>query len=110
MRMFFPQGTVPNKFYVHNDVFRYQDEVFGDSDSEPPEGIVPAGFPLSGLSGTSPGKSHKVLMELLGFEVLLYRIDLYIIFNNLNARSAFESKGRKDKNVSGLGSDSVRWS
>lgn len=32
------QGTVANKFYVHNDVFRYQDEVFGDSDSEPPEG------------------------------------------------------------------------
>lgn len=34
----FLQGTVANKFYVHNDVFRYQDEVFGDSDSEPPEG------------------------------------------------------------------------
>ncbi|KAK5924616.1 hypothetical protein CgunFtcFv8_017214 [Champsocephalus gunnari] len=32
-----PEGTVANKFYVHNDVFRYQDEVFGDSDSEPPE-------------------------------------------------------------------------
>ncbi|XP_061690057.1 ras GTPase-activating protein-binding protein 1 isoform X2 [Syngnathoides biaculeatus] len=32
-----PEGTVPNKFYVHNDVFRYQDEVFADSDSEPPE-------------------------------------------------------------------------
>lgn len=32
------QGTVANKFYVHNDVFRYQDEVFADSDSEPPEG------------------------------------------------------------------------
>lgn len=36
--LFSLQGTVPNKFYVHNDVFRYQDEVFGDSDSEPPEG------------------------------------------------------------------------
>uniref|UniRef100_A0A673L9U0 Ras GTPase-activating protein-binding protein 1-like n=1 Tax=Sinocyclocheilus rhinocerous TaxID=307959 RepID=A0A673L9U0_9TELE len=33
-----PEGTVANKFYVHNDIFRYQDEVFGDSDSEPPEG------------------------------------------------------------------------
>uniref|UniRef100_A0A8D3A126 GTPase activating protein (SH3 domain) binding protein 1 n=1 Tax=Scophthalmus maximus TaxID=52904 RepID=A0A8D3A126_SCOMX len=32
-----PEGTVANKFYVHNDVFRYQDEVFVDSDSEPPE-------------------------------------------------------------------------
>ncbi|XP_068596337.1 ras GTPase-activating protein-binding protein 1 [Brachionichthys hirsutus] len=31
-----PEGTVANKFYVRNDVFRYQDEVFGDSDSEPP--------------------------------------------------------------------------
>uniref|UniRef100_A0A673L5W6 Ras GTPase-activating protein-binding protein 1-like n=1 Tax=Sinocyclocheilus rhinocerous TaxID=307959 RepID=A0A673L5W6_9TELE len=28
-----PEGTVANKFYVHNDIFRYQDEVFGDSDS-----------------------------------------------------------------------------
>lgn len=28
-----------NKFYVHNDIFRYQDEVFGDSDTEPPEGM-----------------------------------------------------------------------
>ena len=53
--MFFPQGTVPNKFYVHNDVFRYQDEVFGDSDSEPPEGIEPAGSSLIGLRETSPG-------------------------------------------------------
>uniref|UniRef100_A0A673VQC3 GTPase activating protein (SH3 domain) binding protein 1 n=1 Tax=Salmo trutta TaxID=8032 RepID=A0A673VQC3_SALTR len=34
-----PEGTVTNKFYVHNDVFRYQDEVFGDSDSEPPEDV-----------------------------------------------------------------------
>uniref|UniRef100_A0A8C2EW75 GTPase activating protein (SH3 domain) binding protein 1 n=1 Tax=Cyprinus carpio TaxID=7962 RepID=A0A8C2EW75_CYPCA len=33
-----PEGSVANKFYVHNDIFRYQDEVFGDSDSEPPEG------------------------------------------------------------------------
>lgn len=32
------QGTVANKFYVHNDIFRYQDEIFGDSDSEPLEG------------------------------------------------------------------------
>ncbi|XP_061748176.1 ras GTPase-activating protein-binding protein 1 isoform X1 [Nerophis ophidion] len=32
-----PEGTVANKFYVHNDVFRYQDEVFADSDSEAPE-------------------------------------------------------------------------
>ncbi|XP_057206068.1 ras GTPase-activating protein-binding protein 1 isoform X2 [Triplophysa rosa] len=30
-------GTVANKFYVHNDIFRYQDEVFGDSDSDAPE-------------------------------------------------------------------------
>uniref|UniRef100_A0AAY4EP10 GTPase activating protein (SH3 domain) binding protein 1 n=1 Tax=Denticeps clupeoides TaxID=299321 RepID=A0AAY4EP10_9TELE len=32
-----PEGTVANKFYVHNDIFRYQDEIFGDSESEPPE-------------------------------------------------------------------------
>ncbi|XP_006871633.1 PREDICTED: ras GTPase-activating protein-binding protein 2 isoform X2 [Chrysochloris asiatica] len=29
-----PEGSVPNKFYVHNDMFRYEDEVFGDSEPE----------------------------------------------------------------------------
>ncbi|NXL54025.1 G3BP2 protein, partial [Podilymbus podiceps] len=28
------EGSVPNKFYVHNDIFRYEDEVFGDSEGE----------------------------------------------------------------------------
>lgn len=32
------QGSVPNKFYVHNDIFRYEDEVFGDSEGELDEG------------------------------------------------------------------------
>lgn len=32
------QGSVPNKFYVHNDMFRYEDEVFGDSEPELDEG------------------------------------------------------------------------
>lgn len=27
-----------NKFYVHNDIFRYEDEVFGDSEAELDEG------------------------------------------------------------------------
>lgn len=29
-----PEGSVANKFYVHNDIFRYEDEVFGDSEVE----------------------------------------------------------------------------
>uniref|UniRef100_A0A6I8S225 G3BP stress granule assembly factor 2 n=1 Tax=Xenopus tropicalis TaxID=8364 RepID=A0A6I8S225_XENTR len=33
-----PEGSVPNKFYVHNDIFRYEDEVFGDSEAEMDEG------------------------------------------------------------------------
>uniref|UniRef100_A0A8C6K7I8 G3BP stress granule assembly factor 1 n=1 Tax=Nothobranchius furzeri TaxID=105023 RepID=A0A8C6K7I8_NOTFU len=52
-----PEGTVANKFYVHNDVFRYQDEVFGDSDSEPPEGEKLKNLPPSGavpVSGIPP--------------------------------------------------------
>uniref|UniRef100_A0A8C5GRY3 GTPase activating protein (SH3 domain) binding protein 1 n=1 Tax=Gouania willdenowi TaxID=441366 RepID=A0A8C5GRY3_GOUWI len=32
-----PEGTTADKFYIHNDVFMYQDEVFQDSDSEPPK-------------------------------------------------------------------------
>lgn len=28
-----------NKFYVHNDIFRYEDEVFGDSEAELDEGM-----------------------------------------------------------------------
>ncbi|ELW64350.1 Ras GTPase-activating protein-binding protein 1 [Tupaia chinensis] len=31
------QGSVANKFYVHNDIFRYQDEVFGGFVTEPQE-------------------------------------------------------------------------
>lgn len=34
----FLQGSVANKFYVHNDIFRYEDEVFGDSEAELDEG------------------------------------------------------------------------
>lgn len=30
-----------NKFYVHNDIFRYEDEVFGDSEAELDEGKIP---------------------------------------------------------------------
>lgn len=29
-----------NKFYVHNDIFRYEDEVFGDSEAELEEGLL----------------------------------------------------------------------
>ncbi|XP_077460771.1 ras GTPase-activating protein-binding protein 2 isoform X1 [Stigmatopora argus] len=29
-----PEGSVANKFYVHNDIFRYEDEVFCDSEAE----------------------------------------------------------------------------
>nr|XP_057936823.1 ras GTPase-activating protein-binding protein 2 isoform X2 [Doryrhamphus excisus] len=29
-----PDGSVANKFYVHNDIFRYEDEVFCDSEAE----------------------------------------------------------------------------
>lgn len=36
--LIFLQGSVPNKFYVHNDIFRYEDEVFGDSEAELDEG------------------------------------------------------------------------
>lgn len=36
----FLQGSVPNKFYVHNDMFRYEDEVFGDSEPELDEGEI----------------------------------------------------------------------
>lgn len=52
------QGSVPNKFYVHNDIFRYEDEVFGDSEGELDEGeknctcgvefgLVPLMLPIS---------------------------------------------------------------
>ncbi|CAO2624086.1 Ras GTPase-activating protein-binding protein 1 [Lemmus lemmus] len=32
-----PGGSVANKFYVHNDIFRYQDEVFAGFVTEPQE-------------------------------------------------------------------------
>uniref|UniRef100_A0AAZ1WUV1 NTF2 domain-containing protein n=1 Tax=Oreochromis aureus TaxID=47969 RepID=A0AAZ1WUV1_OREAU len=35
-----PEGSVANKFYVHNDIFCYEDEVFGDSEAELDEGEI----------------------------------------------------------------------
>ena len=32
-----PEGFVANKFYIHNYIFRYQDEVFGGFVTEPQE-------------------------------------------------------------------------
>ncbi|XP_017543741.1 ras GTPase-activating protein-binding protein 2 isoform X1 [Pygocentrus nattereri] len=29
-----PEGSAVNKFYVHNDIFRYEEELFGDSEAE----------------------------------------------------------------------------
>uniref|UniRef100_A0A3B5LU35 G3BP stress granule assembly factor 2a n=1 Tax=Xiphophorus couchianus TaxID=32473 RepID=A0A3B5LU35_9TELE len=34
------RGELANKFYVHNDIFCYEDEVFGDSEAELDEGKV----------------------------------------------------------------------
>ena len=32
---FFSAPQAPKKYYVYNDIFRYQDEVFDDSDTDP---------------------------------------------------------------------------
>lgn len=50
-----PQSA--NKYYVHNDIFRYQDEVFSDTDDEEEyetESSPPATHPHHIISGTSP--------------------------------------------------------
>lgn len=39
-----------NKFYVHNDIFRYEDEVFGDSEAELDEGKMFTNIPKILLS------------------------------------------------------------
>lgn len=41
----FLKGSVANKFYVHNDIFRYEDEVFGDSEAELDEGKMLTNIP-----------------------------------------------------------------
>ncbi|KAJ3615121.1 hypothetical protein NHX12_018689 [Muraenolepis orangiensis] len=67
-----PEGSVANKFYVHNDIFRYEDEVFGDSEAEldeeseeeveeEPEEVQPSPEPLQDSSGsTSYYEPHLV--------------------------------------------------
>ena len=35
MQTFVLAPQSPKKYYVHNDIFRYQDEVFHDNDAEP---------------------------------------------------------------------------
>lgn len=37
MQTFVLVPQMPKKFYVHNDIFRYQDEVFHDEDGDPDE-------------------------------------------------------------------------
>uniref|UniRef100_A0A3B3U321 GTPase activating protein (SH3 domain) binding protein 1 n=1 Tax=Poecilia latipinna TaxID=48699 RepID=A0A3B3U321_9TELE len=65
-----PEGTVANKFYVHNDVFRYQDEVFGDSDSEPPEEPAAPGDEEE-EAAASPEPEHEAEKEAEVAEVEL---------------------------------------
>ena len=38
MQTFVLAPQSPKKYYVHNDIFRYEDEVFGDSEAELDEG------------------------------------------------------------------------
>ncbi|XP_007890100.1 ras GTPase-activating protein-binding protein 2 isoform X1 [Callorhinchus milii] len=65
-----PEGSVPNKFYVHNDIFRYQDEVF-DSDAEleeeseeeveeEPEERQPSPEPVQENASNAYYESHSV--------------------------------------------------
>lgn len=46
-----------NKFYVHNDIFRYEDEVFGDSEAELDEGKMFTNIP------NTPGFLNKKKMN-----------------------------------------------
>ncbi|XP_006010103.1 ras GTPase-activating protein-binding protein 2 isoform X2 [Latimeria chalumnae] len=66
-----PEGSVPNKFYVHNDIFRYEDEVFGDSEGEldeesdeeveeEPEERQPSPEPVQENTSSTYYESHPV--------------------------------------------------
>ncbi|XP_034087217.1 ras GTPase-activating protein-binding protein 2 isoform X2 [Gymnodraco acuticeps] len=65
------RGSVANKFYVHNDIFRYEDEVFGDSEAEldeeseeeveeEPEERQPSPEPLQESPNTTYYEPHPV--------------------------------------------------
>uniref|UniRef100_A0A8C1D3I6 G3BP stress granule assembly factor 2 n=1 Tax=Cyprinus carpio carpio TaxID=630221 RepID=A0A8C1D3I6_CYPCA len=41
-----PEGSAVNKFYVHNDIFRYEEEVFGDSEADPTSQVLNASLTL----------------------------------------------------------------
>lgn len=61
-----PQSA--NKYYVHNDIFRYQDEVFSESDDEGVEAYEPESAPSAPrqhhvISGTSA--SHSRIVQVL---------------------------------------------
>lgn len=60
------QGSVPNKFYVHNDIFRYEDEVFGDSEGELDEGedcTCGVGLVLAALAHMQSFQKHLEGLE-----------------------------------------------
>ncbi|KAK2824817.1 hypothetical protein Q7C36_018744 [Tachysurus vachellii] len=49
-----PEGSAVNKFYVHNDIFRYEEEVFGDSEAELGESEEEEAEEEQGEAHTSP--------------------------------------------------------
>uniref|UniRef100_A0A3Q3IC88 GTPase activating protein (SH3 domain) binding protein 2 n=1 Tax=Monopterus albus TaxID=43700 RepID=A0A3Q3IC88_MONAL len=68
-----PEGSVANKFYVHNDIFCYEDEVFGDSEAELDEGKIflnpapepePEPEPEPKVEEIKPETDEKVLEEM----------------------------------------------
>ncbi|CAG04528.1 unnamed protein product, partial [Tetraodon nigroviridis] len=91
-----PEGTVANKFYVHNDVFRYQDEVFVDSDSEPPEGEVLKLLLFQQASHSSASSPLSGLQHV------------WLLFQS-SARKSFSSSCRTFPDLCVLQSPRTRW-
>lgn len=54
----------PRKYYVHNDIFRYQDEVFSEETSdEPADGTV--GKEISSVYNHHPSFCHKAFKVVM---------------------------------------------
>lgn len=74
-------GEGPKRYYVHNDIFRYQDEVFSeDTSDEPADGTVdsegeeehPQQVPVNNVSSYDQTKQEQAIVQDIPSENLYY--------------------------------------
>ena len=102
MQTFVLAPQSPKKYYVHNDIFRYQDEVYGDDEASPPPPQVatlvqPADNSVPGqdknVDGIDQGESAVELFALCNVYVHVW---IYFCSGNLGDKNANVTEAKND--------------